>query len=90
MQKTFAYNQGDGVREAVCDLYLLSLCNYIVGSYWSSFSDMAFWMRGESAFETSMDSSNIALLPKYLGQALPKTVNQNWLRERLPFNGNYH
>lgn len=70
LPKTYTFNTLDGVRESICDLYLLARTNYIIGGYWSSFSDMCFWMRGERAFETSQDSSNASLLPYFLRHEL--------------------
>lgn len=35
-----------GIEDAVIDLYALSQTNYILGSYFSSFSDVASWING--------------------------------------------
>lgn len=57
LDKPFAFNTKESIRAAVADLYLLGQAKYILGSYWSSFSDTAFEMRGNGAFETSRDRS---------------------------------
>ena len=66
LDKPFAFNSTESIRDAVADLYLLGRTKYILGSYWSSFSETAFEMRGDGAFETSqsrsMDDSRIAAL----------------------------
>jgi len=68
LPKNYRYNQKDGVREAVCDLYLLAKSSYILGSYWSSFSEMAYWIRGESAFEHSQIKGNEDRVAGYLAR----------------------
>jgi hypothetical protein len=66
LDKPFAFNSKESIRAAVADLYLLGQAKYILGSYWSSFSDTAFEIRGNGAFETSrnrsLDDSQIARL----------------------------
>jgi hypothetical protein len=47
------YNTREGIQKGVMDLYLLAQTDYILGSYYSSFSDMAFWMQGEKGYEDS-------------------------------------
>ncbi len=39
--KVFARDKAKGVRDALVDLLILSKCRLILGSYWSSFTDMA-------------------------------------------------
>jgi hypothetical protein len=39
--KVFARDKAEGVRDALVDLLILSQCRLILGSYWSSFTDMA-------------------------------------------------
>jgi predicted component of type VI protein secretion system len=39
--KVFARDKAEGVRDALVDLLILSQCRRILGSYWSSFTDMA-------------------------------------------------
>lgn len=42
------YNRGDSqaIKDALIDLYCLSSCDRIIGSYWSSFTDVASELRG--------------------------------------------
>ena len=40
-QKNFDRNTPKGIKDAVVDLFCLSKTQYIYGSYWSSFSDIA-------------------------------------------------
>jgi hypothetical protein len=65
--KTFQYDQLDGLKEAICDLYVLARTNYILGSYWSSFSQFARWMRGTDAYEDASTMKSDFQLSKYLG-----------------------
>jgi hypothetical protein len=39
--KVFARDKAEGARDALVDLLILSKCRLILGSYWSSFTDMA-------------------------------------------------
>lgn len=48
-----AHNSRGGVRDALCDLYLLASTHYILGSHWSSFSETAAMLAGTGAYETS-------------------------------------
>ncbi|MCJ0978357.1 hypothetical protein MTX35_11625 [Rhodococcus sp. ARC_M12] len=56
--KESRYNSSGGVKDAVVDLYLLSLSSYIIGPHWSSFVDMALALsRNPEGFETSRTSA---------------------------------
>ena len=47
------YNTREGIQKGLADLYILARCDYILGSYWSSFSDMAALLQGEHGYEDS-------------------------------------
>jgi hypothetical protein len=47
------YNTREGIQKGLTDLYILARCDYILGSYWSSFSDMAALLQGERGYEDS-------------------------------------
>jgi hypothetical protein len=55
------YNTVDGIQKGVVDLYLLARTDYILGSHYSSFSEMASWMQGEKGFETAL--ARVGALP---------------------------
>lgn len=44
-ERTFRYDQL-GIARAAADLFLLQRCNWLIGSYNSSFSELVGWMRG--------------------------------------------
>ena len=44
-ERTYAYD-GLGIRRAAADLFLLHRCDWMIGSYNSSFSELAGWLRG--------------------------------------------
>jgi hypothetical protein len=43
--KDFSRSSRKGIEDAIIDLYALSNTNRILGSYWSSFTDVASWLR---------------------------------------------
>jgi hypothetical protein len=45
------YNSLEGIQKGVMDLYLLARTDHILGSYFSSFSDMARLLQGERGYE---------------------------------------
>lgn len=45
LTKEFSRGKEQGIREAVIDLFVLSNCTKIIGSYWSSFTDVAGMLR---------------------------------------------
>lgn len=49
------FNSVRGVQDAVCDLYLLASCQWIIGSHASSFSEIAGLAAGHGGYETSVD-----------------------------------
>lgn len=70
-----------GIQEALCELYLLAKTNYILGSYYSSFSETAGSMLGELAYENSQSTLDAEAIS--IALSLPKTV-PFW--ERSPAN----
>lgn len=64
--RNYHINQTDSLQEAVCDLYLLARTNYILASYWSSFSTMACWMQGQLTCESSKNRPDEALMAEAL------------------------
>jgi hypothetical protein len=60
------YNTVEGVRSAVCDLYLLASTQYLVGPHWSSFIHLAEYLSNDLlVLETSVTGppTEFALLP---------------------------
>lgn len=55
LPKPSKYNSREAIQDAMADLYLLSGCTYILGSYWSSFSECARGLSGHGGYETSRD-----------------------------------
>jgi hypothetical protein len=47
------YNSKRGIQKGLVDLYILSQMDYIVGSYFSSFSEMARDLQGGKGYEDS-------------------------------------
>ena len=45
-KKSFSRNSSQGVQDALIDLYCLSNCSKLIGSYWSSFTDTAWQING--------------------------------------------
>ena len=45
------FNTREGIQKGLVDLYLLARTDYILGSYFSSFSEMALWLQGEKGYE---------------------------------------
>lgn len=56
LPKPAPYNSRDALQDSMADLYLLSGCTYILGSYWSSFSECARGLAGHGGYETSVDT----------------------------------
>jgi hypothetical protein len=48
------FNSIRGVQDAVCDLYLLASCQWIVGSHLSSFSEIAGHLAPHRGYETAV------------------------------------
>lgn len=48
-----AYNSRAGIQKALVDLYILAKMDYILGSYYSSFSSLACYLQGEVGYEDS-------------------------------------
>ena len=44
--RNFIHNDPRGIQDAVIDLYSLANCRKLIGSYWSSFSEVAAQLRG--------------------------------------------
>ncbi len=75
-----------GIQEALCELYLLTRTNYILGSYYSSFSETAGSILGESAYENSQSIPDVDAIASAL--ALPSETS-TLLEHSLPtFSGN--
>jgi len=55
--RNYRNDRPDSIQEALCELYLLTRTNYILGSYWSSFSNMVSSLRGKLAYESSYENS---------------------------------
>lgn len=55
------YNTAQGVRDAVCDLYLLASTNFVVGSHYSSFSELAGHLGGPGRYETAASPASVPL-----------------------------
>jgi hypothetical protein len=55
------FNSLRGVQDAVCDLYLLASCQWIIGSHASSFSEIAGLVAGHGGYETSVDRATATL-----------------------------
>jgi hypothetical protein len=55
------FNSVRGVQDAVCDLYLLASCQWIIGSHASSFSEIAGLVAGHGGYETSVDRATATL-----------------------------
>ena len=51
--RTYRSDRPEGLQEALCELYLLTKTNYVLGSYYSSFSNMVSSLRGNLAYEHS-------------------------------------
>lgn len=66
LPRNYRSNQPDGIQEALCELYLLARTNYVLGSYWSSFSDMAGRIRGNSTYENSKSRPDEATIASAL------------------------
>ena len=56
-----SFNSRRGVQDAVCDLYLLASCQWIIGSHASSFSEIAGLIAGHGGYETSVDRATAVL-----------------------------
>ncbi len=56
LPKHSKYNSREAIQDAMADLYLLFGCTYILGSYWSSFSESARGLSGHGGYETSQDT----------------------------------
>ena len=72
LPRNYRSDQPDGIQEALCELYLLTKTNYVLGSYWSSFSDMAGRIRGNSTYENSKSRPNEATIVSAL--AAPMSI----------------
>lgn len=55
LPKRSPYNSRAALQDAMADLYLLAGCTYILGSYWSSFSECARGLSGHGGYETARD-----------------------------------
>ena len=55
------FNSVRGVQDAVCDLYLLASCGWIVGSHASSFSEIAGLLARHGGYETPMQQPAASL-----------------------------
>lgn len=55
------FNSLRGVQDAVCDLYLLASCQWIIGSHASSFSEIAGLVAGHDGYETSLHPATASL-----------------------------
>jgi len=55
------FNSVRGVQDAVCDLYLLASCQWIVGSHLSSFSEIAGLVAGHGGYETALAPATASL-----------------------------
>lgn len=66
LPRNYRSHQVDGIQEALCELYLLTRTNYILGSYLSSFSDMAGRLRGNLAYENSKSKLDEAMIASVL------------------------
>lgn len=55
------FNSVRGVQDAVCDLYLLASCQWIVGSHQSSFSEIAGLVAGHGGYETARARATASL-----------------------------
>lgn len=53
LPRSYRSEISSGIQEALCELYLLARTNYILGSYYSSFSETAGLILGRSAYENS-------------------------------------
>ena len=45
INKSYLYD-GIGIEKTAADLFMLKECDWMLGSYTSSFSELAGWMRG--------------------------------------------
>lgn len=55
LPKHAAYNSREAIQDAMADLYLLAGTTYILGSYWSSFSEVARGLANHGGYETTCD-----------------------------------
>lgn len=53
------YNSKRGIQKGLVDLTVLAASEHIVGSYFSSFSDMAFDLQGKRSYEDSQQTKGI-------------------------------
>ncbi|MDV6309973.1 O-fucosyltransferase family protein [Gordonia amicalis] len=65
LEKTGRYNSVEGVKEAVIDLYILSLASHILGPHWSSFVELSLaCASSRTTFETSQQPpESVTLYP---------------------------
>ncbi len=49
------YNSREGIQKGLLDLHILAATQYIVGSYYSSFSDMAVLLQDYKGWETAVE-----------------------------------
>ena len=57
------FNTRRGIRKALLDLMLLSRCDHILGSYWSSFSEMAYLLQGSRSYEDARGTVPVSQPP---------------------------
>lgn len=55
-KRTLARDSEEGMFDAVVDLYCLAKCNRLIGSYWSSFTDIAAALYGIDAKIAGIDN----------------------------------
>ncbi len=51
------YNTRRGIQKGLLDLLLLARCDHIVGSYWSSLSEMAYHLQARKSYEDGLGST---------------------------------
>jgi hypothetical protein len=73
------FNSLRGVQDAVCDLYLLASCQWIIGSHASSFSEIAGLVAGHGGYETSVDRATARLEERV--SAPRRSPSDFWFKE---------
>ena len=71
------FNSVRGAQDAVCDLYILSACQWIIGSHASSFSEIAGLVAGHGGYETSVDCATADLATRL--RAPRRTPRDFWV-----------
>jgi hypothetical protein len=51
------YNTRRGIQKGLLDLLLLARCDHIVGSYWSSLSEMAYHLQARKSYEDGLGNT---------------------------------